>query len=647
MSTTTGKAEGSSPGGVPRAEATSQLAPITGAARTFGKYRLLAELARGGMSDVHLAVSVGPAGFSKLQVIKRLRPGMTDIEEMRSMMLDEARLAARLNHKNIVQTNEVGIVDEQYFLAMEYLDGQPLHRIFKRSAQLGRTVPLPFAVKILCEVLSGLHYAHEVKDYDGHPLGVVHRDVSPQNVFVTYDGQVKVVDFGIAKAARRLVETQTGIIRGKITYMAPEQAFANEVDRRADIFSVGVMLWEAVAGERMWGQLSDPEIVARLMHDIPRVTTVRPDAPESLADLCAHALARSPERRPATAGEMRAELEEYLLTHDIQVTAEALGSLVADLFSAERADLQTLVDRELALLRVEGEAEFNEVSAPRMRTSETSGMRKNLVPAASIPGSPGVPTGRIPGSPGIPTARGSDPRRSDPNRSPAPPDSLSTPTVPHAPAFDQDESSTARELSPPVAVLSTPPPAPPPSSVTFPSATATWASRPTGRSPLVYVGAALAALALAGLLASKLTTPAGPAPSSSPEAAATAAATAPDTAPATAPLPPASTSIAASTSTAPAPTASASAAAPAVQAGYMMLRVTTNPVQSRILFDGAPLPAGKSPFELKFPKDGAVHRITIEAGGFQPQTRMLVFDRDQTLTVFLPRKSSSVKDSPY
>src|SRR5262245_12077358 len=191
------------------ADATSELAPVAGSARTFGKYRLLAELGRGGMADVHLGVAVGPAGFSKLQVIKRLRPGVMDEGEMRLMMLDEARLAARLNHKNIVQTNEVGIVDDQYFLAMEYLDGQPYHRILKRANQLKRTIPLPFAVKILCEVLSGLHYAHEARDYDGQLLGVVHRDVSPQNLFVTYDGQVKVVDFGIAKSSGRLVETQT------------------------------------------------------------------------------------------------------------------------------------------------------------------------------------------------------------------------------------------------------------------------------------------------------------------------------------------------------------------------------------------------------------------------------------------------------
>ena len=635
------------PGAAPgpsSAEQTSQIQALSGATRAFGKYRLLAELGRGGMADVHLAVSVGPAGFSKLQVIKRLRPGMTDEAEMRGMMLDEARLAARLNHKNIVQTNEVGIENDQYFLAMEYLDGQPYHRVLKRCAQLGRTVPLPFAVKILCEVLSGLHYAHEVKDYDGHPLGVVHRDVSPQNIFITYDGQVKVVDFGIAKAARRLIETQTGIIRGKLTYMAPEQAFANAIDRRADIFSVGVLLWEAVAGERLWGQLSDPEIVARMMHEIPSVTTVRPDAPADLAELASRALSRKPDGRPETAADMRHELEVYLATHDIQANAEALGALVADLFAEEREELQRLVDRELAILRVEQEAlERGDLAAnpwatsspsptastPRVRT-EPSGIRKSV-----IPGAPAVPSGmRIPGTPPAPSIV--DPRRNRaaPSDDARPPDSMGGPTIPKAPAFDTDEGMTARELSPPVAVLSQAPG--PPSSVTFPSATSP-AARPSWRKPVVY-GAALALAAGAAFLVGQ----AGFAPQPVSPAATQAATSSPAaSAPASAPAPGTATESA-SASTAP-------VAAPPPEDNYVRIRITTNPAQSRILVDGSPLPPQTTPFEGKFVKDGAVHRITIEASGFYPQSRMIVFDRDQTMEFFLHSKKGlpPPKDNPY
>ena len=633
----------------PRPEHTAQIAPIAGTARTFGKYSLLAELGRGGMADVHLAVSVGPAGFSKLQVIKRLRPGMTDEAEMRSMMLDEARLAARLNHKNIVQTNEVGIVDEQYFLAMEYLDGQPYHRILKRCAQLGRTVPLPFAVKIICEVLSGLHYAHEVKDYDGHPLGVVHRDVSPQNIFITYDGQVKVVDFGIAKAARRLVETQTGVIRGKLTYMAPEQAFANEIDRRADIFSVGVLLWEAIAGERLWGQLSDPEIVARMMHEIPSVTTVRPDAPSDLADLASRALSRNPEGRPATCAEMRGELEAYLATHDIQVNAEALGALVADLFADERDELQRLVDRELAILRVEGEAlERSDLgvniwgstsspspSAPRLRQSEPSGVRKNLIPNTAVPGSSAIPGSpalpRIPGTPQAPSIRDSGQRA---RAADLPPDSMSAPTIPRAPAFDTDEGMTARELSPPVAILSNAPG--PPSSTTFPSATSPLA-RPRRINMLVYGGAVVVATAAALLVGQ-----AGLLPHPPPGTAAPAAPTeqpgtgAPPSAPAPGPTQPLSATA-------------TSVAAPQPEGKFIHIRITTNPAQSRILVDNSPFAPQTTPFVAKFMKDDAVHRITVEATGFYPQSRMVVFDRDQTMDFFLHSKKGlpPPKDNPY
>ncbi|MFO0585952.1 MAG: protein kinase [Polyangiaceae bacterium] len=603
--------------------------------RTFGKYRLLAELGRGGMADVHLAVAVGPAGFSKLQVIKRLRPGMTDEAEMRHMMLDEARLAARLNHKNIVQTNEVGIVDDQYFLAMEYLDGQPYHRILKRAAQLGRTVPLPFAVRILCEVLSGLHYAHEARDYDGVSLGVVHRDVSPQNVFVTYDGQVKVVDFGIAKSTGRLVETQTGIIRGKITYMAPEQAFATTVDRRADIFSVGVLLWEAIAGQRLWGQLSDPEIVARLMHEVPSVTTVRPDAPADLVDLCDRALKRDREKRPMTAAEMRTELENYLALHDIQVTAEALGALVVDLFSEERDELSRLVDRELNLLRA-GDLDRGDIARVK-RLTEPSGIRKNLLPGG-VP-SPTLPAAmRIPGTPAAPSVRDlrRSPTPSQLNRSSQ--DALGTPmpdsagpTVPRAPSFDRDDGMTSRELSPPVAVI--PSISGPPSSTTVPAAV--WRPQPKWRHPMVYA-AAFGFAALVALLAMKASF--GPA-----EVAGTGL----DTASPTGTLPTGagqSTLPISSTSTAAVPTVAAQP-----DSNYLKLRVTTNPRETRILFDGSPLPSAPSPFEAKFPKDGAVHRITVEAAGFYPQSRMVVFDKDQSLDFILHSKKGPPppKDSPY
>src|SRR6185437_1077783 len=194
-----------------------------GGANTLGKYRLIAELGHGGMAEVYLAVVRGPAGFNKLVVIKQIRPQLAEDPEFLGMFLDEARLAARLSHPNVVQTNEVGQEGNRYFIAMEYLEGQPLNRILHRLQKSGG-LPLGLHIKILSDVLAGLHHAHELADYDGTALEVVHRDVTPHNVFVTYEGQVKVVDFGIAKAAGRAGETRHGVIKGKAPYMAPEQA---------------------------------------------------------------------------------------------------------------------------------------------------------------------------------------------------------------------------------------------------------------------------------------------------------------------------------------------------------------------------------------------------------------------------------------
>jgi serine/threonine protein kinase len=213
-----------------------------------GRYYPIAQLGRGGMSEVYLAIARGPAGFNKLVVIKRLLSGLVADAHFLDMFLDEARLAARLNHPNIVQTNEVGVADEKYFIAMEYLDGQPLLKIVQRS--LPRALPVHVALGIAANVCAGLHYAHTLADFSGTPLGIVHRDVSPHNIFVTYAGQVKIVDFGIAKATSRTTETQAGILKGKIAYMSPEHIGGVPLDGRSDVFSAGVVLYETLPRRR-------------------------------------------------------------------------------------------------------------------------------------------------------------------------------------------------------------------------------------------------------------------------------------------------------------------------------------------------------------------------------------------------------------
>jgi eukaryotic-like serine/threonine-protein kinase len=320
-------------------------------AANFGKYRLIASLGHGGMADVFLAVAQGPVGFNKLQVIKRLRPNLAEEPEFLAMFLDEARLAARLNHPNIVQTNEVGEVAGQYFIAMEYLDGQPLHRIIHRGAKNG-TLTRAMGLKILADTLGGLHAAHELTDYDGSPLNVVHRDASPHNVFVTYEGQTKVVDFGIAKAATRSAETRAGVLKGKIGYMAPEQARCEPVDRRADIFSIGVILWEMVAGTRMWKGESDVEILDQLIHGrIPDILAIRSDLSPELVQIVRRSLAPSQVERYSTAAELRRDLLDELARDGARIGDEHIGNLVVSLFQDKRQQLRSILEKQLSGLR--------------------------------------------------------------------------------------------------------------------------------------------------------------------------------------------------------------------------------------------------------------------------------------------------------
>jgi len=304
------------------------------------------------MGIVHLAATHGLGGFNKLLVVKELRPELAGDELYVRMFLDEARLAARLTHKNIVQTIEVGSDNARHYMVMEYLEGRSLHRIVRRFQQRRSGLPVGAHLRVIAEALLGLQYAHELRDFDGEPLGIVHRDVSPLNVLVTFDGQAKLVDFGIAKSADSSQETKTGILKGRVAYMAPEQAWGSRVDRRADVYSAGVMLWEAAAGRRLWPGMNDVEILARLLkEEAPTLRSVRPEAPEDLTAICARAMAKRPEDRYPSAAALLDDLEAHLSRRRDAMSMREIGSLVTNAFSEERRKMNALVEEAVARVR--------------------------------------------------------------------------------------------------------------------------------------------------------------------------------------------------------------------------------------------------------------------------------------------------------
>jgi len=314
-----------------------------------GKYRVLSELGRGGMANVYLAVTRGPSDVSKLVVLKALLPDLASEPAALTSFLDEARLAAQLNHANIVQTYEVGTEGDRQVIVMEYLEGQSLSSVMKRGIATGEPLSLGLQLRILIDVLEGLEYAHRLTAYDGSPLMLVHRDVSPQNVFVTYDGQVKVLDFGIAKAASSTIHTVTGVIKGKISYMSPEQMVAEAVDCRADVYSVGCMLWAAAAGRKLWKDTPDVQIMRAVMNgEIPTPRSINPDCDAELEAIVMHALAPDPALRYGSARAMQEELERYCERHGIHNRPRELGRFVNALFADFRANLRAKVERQLS-----------------------------------------------------------------------------------------------------------------------------------------------------------------------------------------------------------------------------------------------------------------------------------------------------------
>jgi serine/threonine protein kinase len=315
--------------------ATADMRVVTDGAR-LGKYQLLRRIATGGMAELFLARAVAMAGFEKLVVLKRILPQHAESDEFIKMFLTEARLAATLHHPNIVQVYDIGEEAGHYFFTMEWVQGQDLRRIVRAARKAEVALPLEHVLHIIAGVAAGLDHAHDKADTDGTPLGIVHRDVSPSNVLVTYDGAVKLVDFGIAKAAAFQSNTIAGTLKGNVPYMSPEQCRGEVVDRRSDIFSIGTLLWEMTTGARLFAGDNEIAIINRVAKaDVPLPTSIRPDYPPQFETIVMRALHSDPEQRYQHAIDLQIDLEDFSREHRLPVSSARMGKFMRELFADE------------------------------------------------------------------------------------------------------------------------------------------------------------------------------------------------------------------------------------------------------------------------------------------------------------------------
>ena len=318
----------------------------------FGKYLLLERINVGGMAEIFIAKSFGVEGFERLLAIKRILPTMAQDEDFIAMFIDEARISSELTHTNIVHIFELAKHEQSYFIAMEYVAGKDVRSIQERYRRRREAMPMAQAVYIASKMCEGLDYAHRKKDARGVELDIIHRDVSPQNILISYEGEVKIIDFGIAKAANRTQKTEAGILKGKFGYMSPEQVRGLPIDRRSDVFAVGVILYEMITGERLFSGESDFSTLERVRSaDVPRPITLKPNLPEGLDRIMMKALAREPEDRYQWASELQEDLQRFLLSGDSIFSAKHLSGFIKDAFAedllreAERLERYSKIER--------------------------------------------------------------------------------------------------------------------------------------------------------------------------------------------------------------------------------------------------------------------------------------------------------------
>lgn len=317
----------------------------------FGKYLIVGELAVGGMAEILLAVQRGIEGFTKVVVLKRVLSHLSESPDFIRMFVDEARLAARLEHPNIVRTYEFGEVKGQYFTAMEYLPGEDLAKVLNTLSISRQRMPLHVAATVVSQLCAGLHCAHDLTDTAGRPLNLVHRDVSPANIILTYNGEVKIIDFGVAKTNTN-AQTLSGTIKGKLSYMSPEQLLSRGIDRRSDVFSAGVVLWEVLVGRPLFLRDNEAATLYAIMNDpIPPPSRYRPEVPPELDQIVARALARTPADRYESAEELGAALDAFVAERNQHFDSKVLARLVEELFGMTRAEAKRCIAQTRSLQR--------------------------------------------------------------------------------------------------------------------------------------------------------------------------------------------------------------------------------------------------------------------------------------------------------
>ncbi len=446
------------------------VSPVSGvpAQQTYflGRYRIIDEIGLGGMASVHLARVDGLGGFQRWFAIKRIHPHLVEDETFVNMFLDEANVAARISHPNVATVFELGKHEDTYWIAMEYLHGEPLREVMRRTEEMGATMPPEIACRVIAEAADGLHAAHELQGKDGEKLNLIHRDVTPHNLFVTYEGVTKVVDFGIAKFQDRMASTQAGTLKGKLAYMSPEQVQGESIDRRTDIFALGVVLWELTTGQRLFRMDSDLDTLAKVQEcNIPPPSTMVRGYPLDLEKILMQALAKNRDERFSTAREFSRALQSLLTRRGLFIANDEVASYMASIF------VDRIAKREEHLRWASAVSDAAAAAAAKSSPPPTAASRTLAPPRATPPApprvshSPSVPELR-PASKGAPPrpAAGAPPRpssapaQSQPPR-PAPPAYPPASRKPSMPPPPPPRGGSSYPLPPlPSAAKATPPP---------------------------------------------------------------------------------------------------------------------------------------------------------------------------------------------